>query len=142
MAKLKIDLPELFAFSTTLKLRITDINYGSHLGNDALLSLLHEARMRFLNSYNCSELDCLGRGLIMRSIQLEYKAQAVYGDELTFYAAVSELERTGFELLFKVVNQHGTEVARAANGMVFFDYEKGKVCRTPDSFTAVFKLES
>lgn len=29
-----------------LTVRVTDMNYGRHLGHDALVSLLHEARMQ------------------------------------------------------------------------------------------------
>ncbi len=48
MPRVELELPERFQFVTEIPLRITDINYGGHLGNDALLSLLHEAQC---NSY-------------------------------------------------------------------------------------------
>ena len=51
MARIKLDLPERFPFSTELRVRITDVNYGGHMGNDSLLGLLHEARVRFLEHY-------------------------------------------------------------------------------------------
>ena len=56
MARIKIDLPSLFAFSTTLRVRVSDINYGGHLGNDALLSMLHDARLQYLQAMDYSEL--------------------------------------------------------------------------------------
>ena len=46
--KFKIPSIQKIAFTTTLDVRISDINYGNHLGHDSLISLLHEARMRFL----------------------------------------------------------------------------------------------
>ena len=48
MPRVKVTLPESFLFTVELPIRITDLNYGAHLGNDALLSLLHEARVKFL----------------------------------------------------------------------------------------------
>ena len=51
MARIKIAVPPQFTFSTQIPVRITDINYGGHLGNDALLALLHEARVQFLRRY-------------------------------------------------------------------------------------------
>ena len=57
MARIKLDLPGRFPFSTELRVRITDVNYGGHMGNDALLGLLHEARVQFLAHYGLSELD-------------------------------------------------------------------------------------
>ena len=48
MARVKLDLNGVeFVFRTELDVRITDINYGRHVGNDAMLGLLHEARLRY-----------------------------------------------------------------------------------------------
>ena len=54
MERIKISLPESFKFSTIMKIRITDLNYGGHVGNDSFLSLIHEARQQFLNHFNYS----------------------------------------------------------------------------------------
>ena len=40
MARIKIDLPDSFSFSTSFAVRITDLNYGAHVGNDKVLSFL------------------------------------------------------------------------------------------------------
>ncbi|NNG26771.1 MAG: thioesterase, partial [Ignavibacteriaceae bacterium] len=57
MARIKIDPPEKFMFNTEITIRVTDLNYGAHLGNDSVLSICHEARMRFLKHFGYSELD-------------------------------------------------------------------------------------
>jgi len=46
MARIKIEIPDKFIYKTEIPIRITDINYGGHLGNDSLLSIIHEARVR------------------------------------------------------------------------------------------------
>ena len=51
MPRIKLELPEKLVFSTEIPVRITDINYGGHLGNDSILSIVQEARVRFLNEY-------------------------------------------------------------------------------------------
>ena len=33
MGRVKLELPETFSFSTELTVRVTDLNYGGHLGN-------------------------------------------------------------------------------------------------------------
>ena len=48
MARIKIDLPESFTFSTEIPIYIGHINYGHHLDNAALISLVSEARVRYL----------------------------------------------------------------------------------------------
>jgi acyl-CoA thioester hydrolase len=45
MPRVKIELPESWTFRTDIPIRITDINYGNHMGNDSFLGILHEARM-------------------------------------------------------------------------------------------------
>jgi len=142
MAKLSIVLPEKMEFSTSIKIRITDINYGGHLGNDTLLSLLHEARVRFLASKDCKELNCFGSGLIMNSVQIDYKSEAFYADILDVQVGIIEITKTGFELGYRFVSRTtGLEVAKALNGMVFFNFEKRRVVRTPERFREAFKLE-
>ena len=45
MGRVKIKFPaENPLFITTIHVRIGDINYGGHVGNDAILSIIHEAR--------------------------------------------------------------------------------------------------
>ena len=65
MPRLKIDIPDNFAFETQIPIRITDLNYGGHLGNDKYLTLIHEARVQFLEHYGFSEMDVDGVGIIM-----------------------------------------------------------------------------
>jgi acyl-CoA thioester hydrolase len=132
MARIKLTLPPTFLFSTKIRVRITDINYGNHLGNDAVLSLMHEARMQFLQSAGYSELSLAGVGLIMADAAIEFKAEAFYGETLTAYVTASDFSRVGFDLFYKLVKEDDkTVVALAKTGMVCFDYEKRKVTAVP-----------
>jgi len=138
MARIKLELPDTFAFETELPVRITDINYGQHLGNDALLSLLHEARVRFLNSHSLSEVDVGGCGLIMTDAVIIYKAQAAYGDVLRIQIAVQDFGALGCDLVYRATNRAtGAEVARAKTGLVCLDYTRNKPVRAPEKFRAV-----
>ncbi len=40
--------------SVSVPLRITDINYGNHLGNNAIVDIVNEARVRFLKQHGFS----------------------------------------------------------------------------------------
>jgi acyl-CoA thioesterase FadM len=137
MPRIRIDLPETFDFSTDLRVRIGDVNYGGHLGNDALLSLLHEARVRFLNGLGFSEGDAGGAGIIMTDAAIVYRAEAFQGETLRIDIAVGELTRHGCDFIYRVTNREtGKEVARAKTGIVFFDYRRRKIVRVPDAFRA------
>jgi acyl-CoA thioesterase FadM len=83
MARVKLDMKGVeFVYRTELEVRITDINYGRHVGNDAMLGLLHEARLRFLAQFGFSEEDIGGVGMLMGDAVVQFKGIAVRGDRL------------------------------------------------------------
>lgn len=134
MARIKIELPSSFSFSTTIPIRITDLNYGNHVGNDVVLSLLHEARVQFLRKKGYTELDLEGISLIMADVAIEYKAELFYGDEVKVFVAAHDLSRVGFDICYKMTK--GAEekvVAVAKTGMVCFNYTTRKVAALPHS---------
>lgn len=133
MGRIKLDMPADYSFSTDLTVRITDINYGGHLGNAAVLELLHEARVRFLRANGYSELDAAGYGLIMLDSVIIYKAQAFAGDILKIEVTAGEFSRLGFDLLYRItLQQTGAEVALAKTGLASFDYAAQKRVSPPE----------
>jgi acyl-CoA thioesterase FadM len=134
MAKIKIDLPDNFPFSTSIPVRITDINYGGHAGNDAILSLIHEARMQFLIKYGYAELKFGNIGLIMRDAVIEFKDELFYGETVIASVAAGEFTNAGFEIYYKLEKESNGQrrpVAFAKTGMVGFDYSKKKIAALP-----------
>ena len=59
MARVQLQLPESLPVSTELRLRSADINYARHMRNDQSLSLLQEARVRFLSHRGLAEMQML-----------------------------------------------------------------------------------
>lgn len=141
MARIKLSPPSSFSFSTLIPIRITDLNYGNHVGNDAVLSLLHEARMQYLKSINLTELEFAGVGLIMSDVGIEFKAESFYGDVLKAYVTATDFSKIGFDLYYKLVRGENEEiVAIAKTGMLCFDYEKRKIVALPTD--AITKMQS
>lgn len=135
MPRIKIEIPEKFNFKTEISIRITDINYGGHLGNDSLLSIIHEARLRFLNHLGYSESNVEGVGIIMIDAGIQYKSEAFYGDQLMIDVAVTDFTGIGCDFVFRMTNNNsGKEIAVAKTGIVFFDYEKRKTVPVPAEF--------
>ncbi len=142
MARISITFPDEFNFSTVIPIRITDLNYGGHVGNDTILSLLHEVRMQFLHSYGYSEKDLGGTGMIMGDVAIVFKNEIFYGDVITAHVAVTEISRASFELLYKLTKQSGDktiDVVHAKTGMVCFDYEKRRPVTIPDEVLKKWK---
>jgi acyl-CoA thioesterase FadM len=134
MARIKLDLPDAFPFRTTLTVRVTDLNYGNHLGNHSLLGMIHEARVRFLASMGYSELDVEGVGTLMADCAIVYRAQGFLGDRLDISVAAGDFSRVGCDLYFLLEKADGQEVARAKTGIVFFDYATQTVRPVPEGF--------
>src|SRR5512136_755933 len=135
MARVEIELPERFPFSTDIAVRISDINYGNHLGNDAVLSLAQEARVRWLASHGFSELDVAGVGIVVADAAVVYRAEGRYGMVLRAEVAPVEVRSRGFDLVYRLTDTaSGKEIARARTGIIFFDYAARKVAHTPEPF--------
>lgn len=134
MARTKLQLPGSFAFSTLLPVRITDVNYGGHVGNDTILTLLHEARVQYLQWLGYSEMNFAGAGLIMSDAVIEFKNELFYGNPLTAFVTADEFTRVSFDIFYRlVIEKDGKEqlIATAKTGMVCFDYDARKVLAVP-----------
>ena len=134
MARVKIIIPEKWLFDCTIPVRIADINYGQHLGNDALVSMLHEARVQWLEALNYSELNIEGAGLIMADLAVMYKNESFYGDLLLLKLYLGETSAVSFELVYEVINLQQKQIAIAKTGMVCFNYAFKKVIELPLPF--------
>lgn len=140
MARIRIDLPESFLFETEIPVRISDINYGGHLGNDSVLAIVHEARIRYLASLGYTEKDIEGKSVIMNDVAVVYRSESFYGDILLVSVDVRDFTGTGFDICYKIARKKdGKEIARIKTGMIFFDYDTGKIVRIPEAFRLRFK---
>lgn len=134
MPKVRLTLPDNFTFTTTIPIRITDLNYGGHVGNDSVLSLIHEARVQFLRYHGYTELDMGGVGLIMADTNIEFKNELFYGETLRAAVAATEFSRIGFDLYYKLEKEVGEKwipVVLARTGMVCYNYAAKKVASMP-----------
>jgi len=135
MARIKIEIPEKFLFQTEISVRITEINYGGHLGNDSLLSIIHESRVRFLKHLGYSEKDVEGNGIIMTDAAIQYKAESFYGDVLLIEVGVIDFSKIGCDIFYRITNSDTKkEIALAKTGIVFYDYKNKKVVSVPEKF--------
>lgn len=139
MARVELNLPASLPFATEITLRATDINYAGHLGNDRLVSLLQEARIRFLADRELEEMRMFGLGLVITDVAVVYESEAFRGERLRFEVGVNDFNRYGCDFVFRVTEvSSGRAVARAKTGMVFFDYDQRKVQPVPEGFRALF----
>jgi len=137
MARIKLNPPHQILFSIELKVRVSDINYGGHLGNDRLLALLQEARIGFFNALGFKGEKAITEevGIIMSDAAIMYKSEAFLGEELKIGIDVEEIFSKGCDLKYQVDElKSGRLVAIAKTGIVFFNYSERKIANVPDIF--------
>ena len=135
MSRVQIILPERFAFSTELALYIGHINYGGHLDNALLLTLVSEARVRYFKSMGYTELDVEGCGIVLADAAVQYRSEAFHGETMRIEMAPANFHARGFDLVYRVSDRDtGREVARGKSGILFFDYARRKVMPVPEGF--------
>ena len=140
MARIKLEIPEKVIDTFRIPIRIADINYGNHVGNDAFVSIIHEARMQWLAQYGYTELKIEGTGLIMSDLVFEFKNESFYGDMVEVKLGVNEISRAGFALYYQLFAKRNTEnilLANAKTGMICYDYDSKKVVSIPEKLRTI-----
>ena len=135
MARVQLDLPEKFLFTTELVVRASDLNYGNHVGHDRVLTLMQEARINFYRTLGFkNELNFEGAvGQVIADVIVQYKSESFLADELVIKIGVSDFNKYGFDMYYLMENKlTGKEVARSKIGIVCFDYDLRKVARIPE----------
>lgn len=135
MPRVVLELPEVFDFSTELEVRVSEINYGHHVGNDRMVTMIHQARLLFLQKHGFGEFDIGGLGIAVSDLAVVFKAEAFLGETLIFDVALADFNKYGCDMYYRVTKKgEGTLVAEAKTGIVFFDYETRKIAKTPEIF--------
>jgi acyl-CoA thioester hydrolase len=135
MARIKIEFPEKIIASISVPVRITDINYGNHVGNDAFVSIIHEARLQWLKQNNMTELNAGDAGLIMGDLAIEFKSESFYGDVIEIKIAAGDISKVSFELYYQLSTKRNDQtilLANAKTGMVCYDYATKKIVGVPE----------
>jgi acyl-CoA thioesterase FadM len=125
-----------YPFSRDYTVRVTDVNYGGHLGNDSLVGLLQQARIDFLASLGASEIDLgEGSGIILTDLTVSFRGEAFLGDTLTIGTLAVEVRGASF-LLCHAVCRGDELIALAEIRLAAFDYSKRRTVRLPETLVA------
>lgn len=131
MSRVKLKFPDENPLHTAvIPVRIGDINYGGHVGNDAILTIVHEARIQLLCTHGYDEMDAGGNSMIMADVMIAYKGESFYGDKLIIKMYANEIKEHSFDLLYHITtlcNDIQNDIAHVKTGMVCFDYKLRKV---------------
>jgi acyl-CoA thioester hydrolase len=139
--RIKIDLAQkFFNLSINIPVRIHDINYGNHVGNDSIVSIIHEARMQFLKNHGYTELNIEGIGLIMSALIVEFKNESFYGDMIDVKIGCGEISKVSFDLFYQLSTQRNNievTIAKAQTKMVCYNYDLKKITALPGNLKKI-----
>lgn len=137
MARVKIKKQEHYPFTTDLTIRVSDLNYGAHLGYDRVLTLSHQARMEMLAKWDLAETD-LGdgkTGFVVADVGANYLGEGFLGDVLSVEIVPLDIGEVTFRLAYRFVNKKtGKDIALLEIGFVAFDYNERRLGRFPKGF--------
>jgi len=135
MPRVKLSERSSYEFRHTLTVRATDINYAGHVGNEALLSLVHEARYQFMKrlGFDTVAVQQLKVGLIIADLAINFKAEAYAQDDLDIECQIDELEEKSFRL-FHRIRREDQVIALVETGLVAFDYQTRAVAPLTKEF--------
>lgn len=123
-------------FTTTINVRVENLNYGNHLSFNALASMIQESNVRWLKSIKSSatELNIENNiGWMIREINIKYLSEGFYDDTLEFTLSLAEYRKTSITLNYEIFNTTKTiDTALATCELAFYNAEKNKVSRMPE----------
>ncbi len=116
---------------------MNDLNYAGHLGNDALVSLIQEARVSLFHELGYKELD-LGdgkTGIIIGDLVINFKAEGFMFDELVIQSQIGEVTEKSMRLFHRMVKKDdNTLLALVESGLIAYDYDNRKITSFPSRF--------
>lgn len=143
MPRLKIELPKNILTTVFIPVRITDINFGNHVGNNAFVEIIHESRAQFLKQNGFTEMEVAGTSLIMSELSVEFKNEAHYNDLLEIKIFSGEISRVSFELFYEISlkkNNQEIIIAHAKTGMVCYNKTLKKVEAVPEKLKQILVI--
>jgi acyl-CoA thioesterase FadM len=139
---MKIDMPTEWQYTTEIEVRVSDLNYGNHMGNQQFLAYAQEARVRFLEENGFTELDFGGVSLIQADAAITYSCEGRLGDRVQIDLATEVTGNSSFNMYYKFSNAtQGKHMANIRTALVSYDYEKNRpIALTTEAMeSSVFK---
>ncbi len=138
MERVRLEFPEAdIVHRHPLTVRVTDMNYGRHLGHDTLVSLLHEARIQALGALGLTEWDMDGYPSVVADLAVQYQSEARWPDALVVETAIPAPGKRALTVYHRVLHaEGGRPVATARLNVVLIDPVAGRPVAVPEAVVA------
>ncbi|PTB96781.1 thioesterase [Marivirga lumbricoides] len=135
MSRIKIDEPFVYPFAAFIHTRITDLNYGGHVGNDRIFAFMHDARVQYLKHLGYKdEMDFSGTGMIQTDAAITYKAEIFAHEKIKIAIGVTDINKYGLDFVYRFSKEDGRLAALGKTGIIFFDYKERRIAEMPEEF--------
>lgn len=133
MERVKLNFPtDAVIHHHSVSVRVTDMNYGCHLGHDALVSLLHEARSQALMAVGYPEWDLAGYHSVVADLAVQYQSEARCPDVLVVETAIPDPAGKALSVYHRVLADEGARlVATARLNLLVMDSTAGNPVAVP-----------
>jgi acyl-CoA thioesterase FadM len=121
----------------TYQIRISDINYGNHLGHDKLISIVHDARCSFFDSIGTSELHINDDqiGLVVHEVNFKYKSQIHFLDKIEVLSYFTEISDYSVKMNSEVKNMKQNKMSAVGYiKLVCYNFKDNKISKFPKEF--------
>ena len=129
-------------FETNISVLVNHLNYGNHLGYDSILSIMQEARMRWLKSLDpkISEINIdNGTGWLVKKVELDITSEAEYSDILHVTLSIVTNKKSSFIISYKINNlSKNKPLCNGTTQQVCYHFSDSKVTRIPDLLIRAF----
>ena len=120
------------------EVRVTDINYGQHLGMTQLHGMAHNARCACLRAIGLTELDVGGVGVIVSESNIKFSKECFMGDMLRFIVDFEIISKVQFKCIISVFDMKSNEnVAKIEDKMICYDYSRRRPSAIPEGFKSI-----
>lgn len=121
-------------FEMEYEVRVSDINYGGHMGNEVALIIFQQARIELFKSIGFSEMN-VGDGVatIQKNAQVEYLGECHLGDRLKVRIVNIDLKRSNINIFYEVYSDEKT-VLTGSTLIVAYRYSERKIGRFSEEF--------
>ena len=123
-------LPSDWLIRVRLTVRFRDCDPYGHVNNAVYLTYLENSRFAL---WKAQEI----KGVILARAEVDYRAQATYGDELEVRTRLAALGRSSFQYEYELRDlSTGATVLTAKTVQVHFDYDRQQPVEMSDEFKA------
>jgi 4-hydroxybenzoyl-CoA thioesterase len=133
-----------YQFEFNIKIQKKDLNYAGHLGNDALVKKIHEARIDLFKKLGYKELD-LGdgkTGIIIGDLIVNYKSEGFKDEDLKIESHIGEITEKSMRIFHRIIKLKDNKIlALAETGLITFDYQSREITEIPATFKEILNKQ-